>query len=229
MLGSGSSTSAVAFWPCHKTNRRKVEFAQQLFSRECYEFSSVGFQSIGNSNKPECTVDLRRALFIGSDKETTNRTTYSLCFDVVYSGTSRATKVNGKVLCVTGPVGSSDAKLRRAQALAMSNGIGLEICRRLIGAKLQGQENVLRERLNCHPNGRRNRWLSEHASPGVRYAAGSSNLSRSCVLAQTLGLLKRRRASGCAIPAVRGRRSASKCASERRRPSSSTFPSSSRS
>jgi CRISPR-associated endonuclease Cas1 len=56
---------------------------------------------------------------------------------------------NGKALCVTGPVGSSDAKLRRAQALSMSNGMGLEICRRLIDAKLQGQEKVLRERLNC--------------------------------------------------------------------------------
>src|SRR5207245_11636622 len=30
---------------------------------------------------------------------------------------------NGKVLCVTGPVGSSDAKFRRAQALAISNGV----------------------------------------------------------------------------------------------------------
>lgn len=57
---------------------------------------------------------------------------------------------NGKVLCVTGPVGSSDAKLRRAQALAISNGVGLEICRKLIDAKIQGQENVLRERLNCN-------------------------------------------------------------------------------
>jgi hypothetical protein len=57
----------------------------------------------------------------------------------------------GKTLCVTGPVGSSDAKLRRAQALAISNGVGLEICRGLIDAKLQGQERVLREPLNCHP------------------------------------------------------------------------------
>jgi CRISPR-associated endonuclease Cas1 len=58
---------------------------------------------------------------------------------------------DGKTLCVTGPVGSSDAKLRRAQALAIGNGLGLEICRRLIDAKLQGQEQVLRERLNCQP------------------------------------------------------------------------------
>ena len=58
---------------------------------------------------------------------------------------------NGKTLCVTGPVGSSDAKLRRAQALAIGNGVGLQICRKLIDAKLQGQEQVLRERLNCQP------------------------------------------------------------------------------
>ncbi len=57
---------------------------------------------------------------------------------------------NGKVLSVVGPRGLSDAKLRRSQALAMSNGVGLEICRTLIEAKLQGQESVLRE-LNC-PN-----------------------------------------------------------------------------
>jgi hypothetical protein len=30
---------------------------------------------------------------------------------------------NGKTLCVTGPVSSSDAKLRRAQALAIGNGM----------------------------------------------------------------------------------------------------------
>jgi CRISPR-associated endonuclease Cas1 len=64
--------------------------------------------------------------------------------DVAFSFLER----NGKVLCVTGPVGSSDAKLRRAQAFAISNGVGLEICRRLIDAKLQGQEQVLRERMD---------------------------------------------------------------------------------
>lgn len=58
---------------------------------------------------------------------------------------------NGKTLCVTGPVGSSDAKLRRAQALAIGNGMGLVICRHLIEAKLEGQEKVLREHLNRQP------------------------------------------------------------------------------
>jgi len=56
---------------------------------------------------------------------------------------------NGRVLSVVGPAGSSDAKLRRSQALAISNGVGLEICRKLIDAKLQGQEQVLRECLDC--------------------------------------------------------------------------------
>jgi CRISPR-associated endonuclease Cas1 len=56
---------------------------------------------------------------------------------------------NGKLLCVTGPVSPSEAKLRRAQALSTGNGLGLEIARTLIDAKLKGQEQVLRERLNC--------------------------------------------------------------------------------
>lgn len=55
---------------------------------------------------------------------------------------------NGKVLAVTGPVRPSDAKLRRSQALALRNGVGLEISRKLIDAKLAGQERLVRERLN---------------------------------------------------------------------------------
>jgi CRISPR-associated endonuclease Cas1 len=55
---------------------------------------------------------------------------------------------NGKVQCVTGPVRPSEAKLRRSQALAAGNGVGLEIARTLIDAKLSGEERVLREQLN---------------------------------------------------------------------------------
>jgi CRISPR-associated endonuclease Cas1 len=55
---------------------------------------------------------------------------------------------NGKVLFVTGPTATSDARLRRAQALALGNGVGLEICCTLIAAKLEGQERVVRERAN---------------------------------------------------------------------------------
>jgi CRISPR/Cas system-associated endonuclease Cas1 len=49
---------------------------------------------------------------------------------------------------VTGPTAPSDARLRRAQALALSNGVELEISRTLIDAKLEGQERLVRERLN---------------------------------------------------------------------------------
>ena len=55
---------------------------------------------------------------------------------------------NGKVLFVTGPTAPSDARLRRAQALALGNAVGLEITRRLIDAKLSAQERVAKEGLN---------------------------------------------------------------------------------
>jgi CRISPR-associated endonuclease Cas1 len=54
---------------------------------------------------------------------------------------------DGKVLAVTGPVRSSDAKLRRAQALAHSSGAALRITRELISQKLAGQEQVARHKL----------------------------------------------------------------------------------
>jgi CRISPR-associated endonuclease Cas1 len=51
----------------------------------------------------------------------------------------------GKVVLVTGPTAPSDARLRRAQALAFGNVVGLDISRKLIDAKLEGQERVVRE------------------------------------------------------------------------------------
>jgi len=54
---------------------------------------------------------------------------------------------DGKVLAVTGPVRPSDAKLRRAQALAHSSGAALEIARELIRQKLIAQERVARQKL----------------------------------------------------------------------------------
>jgi CRISPR-associated endonuclease Cas1 len=54
---------------------------------------------------------------------------------------------DGSVLATTGPVRSSDAKLRRAQSLSLSNGTGLRIARELIRRKLVGQEQVARHRL----------------------------------------------------------------------------------
>ena len=63
--------------------------------------------------------------------------------DVAFSMLER----DGKVLAVTGPVRSSDAKLRRAQALAHSSGAALRITRELISRKLAGQEQVARDKL----------------------------------------------------------------------------------
>jgi CRISPR/Cas system-associated endonuclease Cas1 len=54
---------------------------------------------------------------------------------------------NGKVLAVTGPVRPSDAKLRRAQALAHSSGAALRISRELISQKLAAQGRVARHKL----------------------------------------------------------------------------------
>jgi CRISPR-associated endonuclease Cas1 len=54
----------------------------------------------------------------------------------------------GKVLAVTGPVASSDARLRRAQALALGNGTALKISKELISQKLAGQELLVRDMLH---------------------------------------------------------------------------------
>jgi CRISPR-associated endonuclease Cas1 len=54
---------------------------------------------------------------------------------------------DGKVLVTTGPVRPSEAKLRRAQALAHSSGAALLISRELIRRKLSGQEQVVRHKL----------------------------------------------------------------------------------
>ena len=47
---------------------------------------------------------------------------------------------DGSVLATTGPVRPSDARLRRAQALAIQSGAALQITKELIGKKLAGQE-----------------------------------------------------------------------------------------
>ena len=54
----------------------------------------------------------------------------------------------GKVIAVTGPVASSDSKLRRAQSLALGNGTALKISKELISQKLAGQEMLVRDMLH---------------------------------------------------------------------------------
>src|ERR1019366_1687115 len=54
---------------------------------------------------------------------------------------------DGSVLATNGPVRPSDARLRRAQALAIQSGAALRIARELIDKKLVGQERVARHKL----------------------------------------------------------------------------------
>jgi CRISPR-associated endonuclease Cas1 len=53
----------------------------------------------------------------------------------------------GRVRVITGPTSPSEARLRRAQALALGNGNAAKIARELISAKLSGQEMLVREKL----------------------------------------------------------------------------------
>jgi CRISPR-associated endonuclease Cas1 len=55
---------------------------------------------------------------------------------------------SGKVSLVTGPTAPSDARLRRAQALAHHSGAALEIMRELMRAKLDGQQQLVRSKLD---------------------------------------------------------------------------------
>jgi CRISPR-associated endonuclease Cas1 len=54
---------------------------------------------------------------------------------------------DGSVLATTGPIRPSDARLRRAQALAGQSGTALHIARGLIDKKISGQERVARYKL----------------------------------------------------------------------------------
>jgi CRISPR-associated endonuclease Cas1 len=58
----------------------------------------------------------------------------------------------GEVLTTTGPVCPTDARLRRAQALAPQSGAALEISRSLVQQKLVQQERIIRERFHDSPS-----------------------------------------------------------------------------
>lgn len=60
---------------------------------------------------------------------------------------------DGSALMTTGPVYPSQAKLRRAQALAMQNGAAFRISREVIDRKLAGQQRVAIERLGDESTG----------------------------------------------------------------------------
>jgi CRISPR-associated endonuclease Cas1 len=52
---------------------------------------------------------------------------------------------DGSVLAVSGPVGPSDARLRRAQSLAHHSDVAVQIASQLISQKLEGQQRIARD------------------------------------------------------------------------------------
>jgi CRISPR-associated endonuclease Cas1 len=60
---------------------------------------------------------------------------------------------DGQILCSSGPT-KSEAKLRRAQALAPYSGAGIEVARTLLTQKLRGQQQLL-DRLDSEPHAER--------------------------------------------------------------------------
>ncbi|HEY7351467.1 MAG TPA: CRISPR-associated endonuclease Cas1 [Terriglobales bacterium] len=93
---------------------------------------------------PRIGHGLKRLVVIGSDVISLAAVRWLSDQDVSFA----MIETNGKVLAVTGPVRPSDAKLRRAQALAFGSEVGLRIARELISRKLFGQEQVVRDILH---------------------------------------------------------------------------------
>jgi CRISPR-associated protein Cas1 len=93
---------------------------------------------------PRVRHGIRRLVIIGSDGIVSLSAIRWLADqDVAFVMLER----DGTVLTTTGPVRPSDARLRRAQALAHHSGIALKIARELIRQKLSGQERLARELL----------------------------------------------------------------------------------
>ena len=91
---------------------------------------------------------LKRLVLVGSDGFITLEALHWLSAqDIAFSMLQR----DGKLLCVTGPVNPSDARLRRAQGLAGRSALGVDIARELISRKLAGQEQVARNKLLSEP------------------------------------------------------------------------------
>lgn len=96
------------------------------------------------SRFPRVGHDLRRVVVIGSDGVVSLAALRWLADqDAAFVMLDRG----GSVLLTTGPVRPSDARLRRAQALAYESGAALRIARELIYRKLAGQEQVVRDKV----------------------------------------------------------------------------------
>jgi len=97
---------------------------------------------------PRVRHGLRRLVVIGSDGSVSLAAIRWLADqDAAFVMLDR----DGTVLATTGPVRPSDARLRRAQALAYQTGAAIEIARFLIGEKLKGQEEIARDIFDNSP------------------------------------------------------------------------------
>lgn len=91
---------------------------------------------------PRVRHGLNRLVVIGSTGMVTfEALRWMAVQDVAFSLLDR----DGTVLAVSGPVGPSDARLRRAQSLAHHSGVAVQIASQLISQKLAGQEKNARE------------------------------------------------------------------------------------
>lgn len=94
---------------------------------------------------PRVGHGLRRLILIGSDGFVSLAALRWLADQEV---TFCMLERDGSVLATTGPVHPTDARLRRAQSLAGTNGMALEISKELIRRKLVAQEEIAGERQN---------------------------------------------------------------------------------
>jgi CRISPR-associated endonuclease Cas1 len=107
---------------------------------------------------------LKRLVAIGSSGLITfEALRWLACQDVAFTLLDR----DGRVLAVSGPIGPSDARLRRAQSLAHLSGLAVQIARELIRQKLEGQEKLVRDVF-------RNSAVAQSIS-SFRSALGSAN------------------------------------------------------
>jgi CRISPR-associated endonuclease Cas1 len=95
-----------------------------------------------NAQLPRIGHNLKRLVLIGSDGMVTLAALRWLADqDAAFVMLDR----DGSVLTVCGPIGPSDARLRRAQSLAHESATAVVISRELISQKLHGQECLVRE------------------------------------------------------------------------------------
>lgn len=88
---------------------------------------------------------------------------------------------DGSVLLTTGPVRSSDVRLRRAQALAAQSGAALRISQELIAQKLLGQEQIARDTLT--------NFAAAVAIAGFRTALGRAKTTDAVRVLESKGAL----------------------------------------